>query len=120
MGKTFEDLVTEAKSIIREVTTESVKARIDSGDHFVLVDVREDTEWERGHLPGAIHLGRGILERDASKAIPDPGAEIVLYCGGGYRSALAAQVLQTMGYTNVASLDGGFAGWVECGNRVQE
>ncbi len=120
MGKTFEDLVTDAKSLIREVTTEFVKAKLDSGHHFVLVDVREDNEWERGHLPKAIHLGRGILERDAPKVIPDSDAEIVLYCGGGSRSALAAHVLQTMGYTDVASMEGGFAAWVEGGNPVQD
>ena len=120
MGKTFEDLVNEAKGLIREVTTESVKGKIDSEHQFVLVDVREDSEWEMGHLPTAIHLGRGILERDAAKVIPDSGAEIILYCGGGYRSALAAQVLQTMGYTDVSSLDGGYARWVESCNRVQE
>lgn len=90
----------------------------DAGDSFRLVDVREESEWDAGHLPGAEHLSRGILERDAERRFPDPDETIVLYCGGGYRSALAADNLQQMGFTNVVSMDGGFKGWVGAGLPV--
>jgi rhodanese-related sulfurtransferase len=111
----FLKLVEDARTRIREVSIEEVKARLDRGASFHLVDVREDSEWAHDHLPGAIHLGKGILERDAEKRLPDTGAEIVLYCGGGYRSALAADALQKMGYTNVLSMAGGHRGWREKG-----
>jgi rhodanese-related sulfurtransferase len=88
-----------------------VKEWQDAGRSFVLVDVREDTEWNQAHLPGAVHLGKGVIERDIEKAIPDHEAEIVLYCGGGYRSALAGDAVQKMGYTNVISMDGGIGDW---------
>jgi rhodanese-related sulfurtransferase len=111
----FLRVVEAARRGIRETDVESVSARLGRGDAFHLIDVREDTEWERGHLPRAQHIGRGVLERDIEKLIPDTGADIVLYCGGGYRSALAAESLQRMGYTNVQSMNGGFRGWVEAG-----
>jgi rhodanese-related sulfurtransferase len=95
------------------LTVDQVKAKIDRGEKFVLVDVREDHEWARDHLPGAVHLSKGIIERDAEKELPDTGAEVVLYCGGGFRSALSADNLQKMGYTNVFSMDGGIRGWRE-------
>lgn len=107
----FLRLVAEARSRIRELTVEQVKAKLDRGEAFYLVDVREESEWARDHLPGAVHLGKGVIERDVEVRFPDPTAEIVLYCGGGYRSALAADNLQKMGYTNVWSMDGGIRDW---------
>lgn len=120
MGKTFQDFVSEAKSRIRETTADEVKAKIEAKSGFTLVDVREDEEFAKGRLPGALHLGRGVLERDAPKVLPDPGAEIVLYCGGGSRSALAADTLQQMGYSNIRSLDCGFGGWAKAGLPVEK
>jgi rhodanese-related sulfurtransferase len=111
----FLKLVQDAKTRIRELTVDDVKAMMDGGRRFHLVDVREESEWARDHLPGAIHLGRGILERDVEQRLPDIEAEIVLYCGGGFRSALAADNLQKMGYTVVFSMDGGIRGWRERG-----
>jgi rhodanese-related sulfurtransferase len=111
----FLKLVSEAKQRVTECTVQDVKDRLDRGERFYLVDVREDREWDAGHLPGAIHLGKGIIERDIEKAIPDTAAPIVLYCGGGYRSALAARNLVAMGYTAVISMDGGFSGWKNAG-----
>jgi rhodanese-related sulfurtransferase len=107
----FLRLVEEARTRVTETDVASVHARIERGDPYRLIDVREDSEWERGHLPGATHIGRGVLERDIEALIPDPGADIVLYCGGGYRSALAADALQRMGYTSVKSMAGGFRSW---------
>lgn len=115
----FLKIVDDARSRIREVTVGDVKAMLDRGDSFHLVDVREESEWAVGHLPGAIHLCKGIIERDVETAITDRGASIVLYCGGGFRSALAADNLQKMGYTAVASMDGGWRGWVEAGHRTE-
>ncbi len=109
----FLQIVNDAKSRIHELTIDDVKTKLDAGEQFLLVDVREDHEWSAGHLPGAKHLGKGIIERDIENQIPDTGAEIILYCGGGFRSALAAGALQKMGYTNVHSMDGGFRGWKE-------
>ena len=111
----FLKLVDDAKSRVCELTVDDVKAKQDRGDEFFLVDVREEGEWNKDHLPGAIHLGKGIIERDVEERIPDTGADIVLYCGGGFRSALAADNLQKMGYTNVLSMDGGVRGWREKG-----
>lgn len=116
----FLQLVNDAKTRIREMTVADVKARLDRGDKFTLIDVREDHEWAAGHLPQAVHLGKGILERDAEMRFPDPQTELVLYCGGGYRSALAADALQKMGYTNVSSMDGGFRGWKEAGHKIEQ
>ena len=116
----FLQLVEGAKSRIRELTVGDVKAKLDRGEQFSLVDVREDHEWAAGHLPQAVHLGKGILERDAEAKLPNPDAEIVLYCGGGFRSALAAEALQRMGYTNVWSMDGGFRAWKEAGHRIEQ
>jgi rhodanese-related sulfurtransferase len=115
----FLRVVDDARSRIMETDVASVRDRIDRGDAFRLIDVREDSEWARGHLPGAIHLGRGILDRDIEALIPDTSADIVLYCGGGYRSALAADALQRMGYTNVKSMDGGFRGWKDAGLAIE-
>jgi rhodanese-related sulfurtransferase len=111
----FLKLVQDAKSRVRELTVDQVKAKLDRGERFVLVDVREDNEWAKDHVTGAVHLGKGVIERDAEQRLPDKKAEIVLYCGGGFRSALAADNLQKMGYTNVLSMDGGIRGWREKG-----
>jgi rhodanese-related sulfurtransferase len=116
----FLQLVNDAKSRVKETSVPEVKKRLDAGAKFVLVDTREDNEWARGHLPGAIHLCKGIIERDIEAAVPDKSAEIILYCGGGFRSALAADNLQKMGYTNVISMDGGWRGWTESGFPVEK
>jgi rhodanese-related sulfurtransferase len=107
--------VEDAKKRVRETNVDEIKARLDRSDKFILVDVREESEYAKDHLPGAIHLGKGVIERDIEARVPDTGAEIVLYCGGGFRSALAADNLQKMGYTNVLSMDGGVRGWREKG-----
>jgi rhodanese-related sulfurtransferase len=109
----FLKIVEDAKTRIREVSIQQVRSKLDSGSDFHLIDVREDHEWALGHARGARHLGRGIIERDIESQIPNHDAEIILYCGGGFRSALAADNLQEMGYTRVASMAGGFRGWKE-------
>ena len=109
----FLKIVDDAKTRVRETNVAEVKKKIDSGEKFLLVDVREESEFAKDHLPGAIHLGKGIIERDIEARVPDLNAEIVLYCGGGFRSALAADNLQKMGYTNVISMDGGIRDWRE-------
>ena len=109
----FLQIVNEAKKRVRETTVDEIKRRQDRGDRFTLVDVREESEYAKDHLPGAIHLGKGIIERDIEVKVPDTTAEVVLYCGGGFRSALAADNLQKMGYTNVVSMDGGIREWRE-------
>jgi rhodanese-related sulfurtransferase len=111
----FLQIVQEAKKHIRETNVEEVKARLDRGEKLCLVDVREESEWAKDHLPGAVYLGKGVIERDIEQKWPDTGAEIILYCGGGFRSALAAENLQRMGYTNVLSMDGGVRGWRDKG-----
>jgi len=111
----FLKLVNEAKKRIRETNVDEVKARLDRGEKFVLIDVREESEYAKDHLPGAIHLGKGVIERDIEQRVPDPKTPVVLYCGGGFRSALSADNLQKMGYTNVLSMDGGVRGWREKG-----
>ncbi len=116
----FVALVDEARGRIRELTVGDVKLRLDGGEPFHLVDVREESEWLRGHLPGARHLCKGIIERDIEELFPDREAPLVLYCGGGYRSALAADNLQKMGYRNVCSMDGGWRGWTEAGYPVEK
>jgi rhodanese-related sulfurtransferase len=114
----FLRLVNEARSRVRETNVAEVKRRLDSGEKLALVDVREESEWGRGHLPDAVYLGKGIIERDVEMRFPDKNVELVLYCGGGFRSALAAENLQKMGYKNVASMDGGWRGWLEAGLPV--
>ncbi|MBC7881479.1 MAG: sulfurtransferase [Anaerolineae bacterium] len=116
----FLALVIEAKKHIQECTVQTVHDRLEKGDSFVLVDVREDSEWQSGHIPGAVHLGKGVIERDVETKYPDSNTPLVLYCGGGYRSALAAEALQKMGYTNVISMDGGIRGWREAGLDEQK
>ncbi|MBV9339952.1 MAG: sulfurtransferase [Acidobacteria bacterium] len=107
----FLNLVDEARSRIKETTVEEVKRKIDRGENFILVDVREESEFAKDHLPGALHLGKGVIERDIEAQVPDLDAPLVLYCGGGFRSALAADNLRKMGYKNVVSMDGGVRGW---------
>ncbi len=111
----FLKIVNDAKTRVRESNVHEIKKRLDTGEKMILVDVREDNEWARGHIAGAVHLGKGIIERDVEQAVPDRNAPLVLYCGGGFRSALAADNLQKMGYTNVISMDGGWRGWNEAG-----
>ena len=111
----FLAIVNDARKRVKEADYREIKKRLDAGEKMILVDTREDNEWARGHLPGAIHLGKGIIERDIEKTIPDKDAPLVLYCGGGFRSALAADNLQKMGYQNVVSMDGGWRGWTESG-----
>ncbi len=124
MGKHHSDrfvtLVDDAKTRIDEVTPEEVRQKQKSDDDFVLLDVREQDEWEQARIAGAEYLGRGVIERDIEEEYPDMEEEIVLYCGGGYRSALAADNLQKMGYRNVKSLAGGFRSWTEGGYPIQK
>ncbi len=114
----FLKIVADAKTRIRECTVDDVKRRIDAGEQLVLVDVREESEYAAGHIPGAVHIGKGVMERDVEAKIPDPNTEIILYCGGGFRSALSADNLQKMGYTNVISMDGGWRDWTGKGLPV--
>jgi len=109
----FLKIVDDAKTRVRETNVDEVKKRLDRGEKFLLVDVREESEYAKDHLPGAIHLGKGVIERDIEARVPELNKEIILYCGGGFRSALAADNLQKMGYTNVISMDGGIRDWRE-------
>jgi rhodanese-related sulfurtransferase len=111
----FLKIVEDTRKRIREVTIDEVKAKLDRKEKFLLIDVREESEYAADHLPGAVHLGKGIIERDVEARVPDPNTPMVLYCGGGFRSALAADNLQKMGYTQVLSMDGGIRGWREKG-----
>lgn len=115
----FVHLVNDVKQRVRELTVAQVKAKLDAGEIFHLIDVREESEWAKGHLPQAVHLSKGVIERDVEVKVPDLNAPVVLYCGGGYRSALAAENLQKMGYTNVWSMDGGWRGWTGAGYPVE-
>jgi rhodanese-related sulfurtransferase len=114
----FLQIVNESRKRVRETSVDEVKARLDRGEKLVLVDVREESEFAKDHLPGAIHLSKGVIERDIEAKVPDVNAAVVLYCGGGYRSALAADNLQKMGYKNVLSMDGGIRAWREKGFRL--
>jgi rhodanese-related sulfurtransferase len=116
----FLKLVQDAKASVKECTVADVKKRHDAGEKFVLVDVREESEFAAGHLPGAVHMGKGVIERDVEAKVPDPMTPLVLYCGGGFRSALAADNLQKMGYTNVISMDGGWRGWTQSGYPTEK
>lgn len=111
----FLNLVRDAKKRIKEEDVQTTKRKLDAGEQMIMVDVREESEWARGHIPNAVHLGKGIIERDIEKAIPEKSATVVLYCGGGFRSALAADNLQKMGYSNVISMDGGWREWTQAG-----
>jgi rhodanese-related sulfurtransferase len=115
----FLKVVNDAKTRIQEVTVAETRERLNENPGAKLIDVREDNEWDAAHASGAIHLGKGIIERDIETTVPDKSTELILYCGGGYRSALAADVLQTMGYTNVYSMAGGWTAWKESGAPVE-
>lgn len=116
----FLNIVNDAKLRVRECTVDDVKARLDRGEAINLVDVREESEYMVGHLPNAVHLSKGVIERDIESRFPDPNVELVLYCGGGFRSALAADNLQRMGYTNVISMDGGHRDWKDRGYPLEK
>ena len=109
----FLKIVDDAKSRVRETNVDEVKKRMDRGETLTIIDVREESEFAKDHLPGAIHLGKGIIERDIEARVPELDKELILYCGGGFRSALAADNLQKMGYTNAISMDGGIRDWRE-------
>ncbi len=119
MSERFMKVVQEAQARIEETDVDEVKRRMDAGETFHMVDVREDREWDAGHIAGALHIGKGVIERDIESVVPQTDAEIILYCGGGLRSALAAETLQRMGYTHVKSMDGGFGGWAQAGYPVE-
>lgn len=114
----FLKIVADAKTRVKECTVPDVQARLAAGETLTIVDVREESEFAAGHVPGAIHIGKGVMERDVETKIPDPATEVILYCGGGFRSALAADNLQKMGYTNVLSMDGGWRDWTAKGLPV--
>lgn len=116
----FVTLVDDAKNRIEEITPDEVKKKMDADEDFVLLDVREQDEWEDSHITSAEYLGRGVIERDIEQEYPDTNEELVLYCGGGYRSALAADNLQKMGYNNVKSLAGGYRSWIEAGYPIEK
>lgn len=116
----FLQIVESVRPHIQECSVADVQRRLAGGESFLLFDVREESEFNAGHLPTARWLGKGIIERDIEAVVPDPSTEMVLYCGGGFRSALAADNLQKMGYTNVISMDGGFRGWKEAGNTIEK
>ena len=116
----FLKLVNEAKAHIRQLDIEGYRKLVESGARFLLIDVREDNEWTAGHAAGAMHLGKGIIERDIETQVPDKSVAMVLYCGGGYRSALAAEALGKMGYTQAISLDGGWRAWQQAGLPVEK
>lgn len=116
----FLKIVTDAKTRVRECTVDDVRDRRARGEAFVLVDVREESEFAAGHAQGAVHIGKGVIERDIEAKVPDATTPLVLYCGGGFRSALAADALQKMGYTNVVSMDGGWRAWTDKGLPVEK
>ncbi len=111
----FLTIVNDARGRISENNVEDVKIKLDRGEKFYLVDVREESEWNKGHITNALYIGKGVIERDIEKKIENTESEIILYCGGGFRSALAADNLQKMGYSKVSSMDGGYSGWVKAG-----
>jgi rhodanese-related sulfurtransferase len=115
----FLKVVDDAKSRVREVSVADTQQRMSENSEAKLIDVREDKEWDAAHAAGAIHLGKGIIERDIETTVPDKNTELILYCGGGYRSALAADALQRMGYTNVFSMAGGWKAWQEAGGKIE-
>lgn len=115
----FLEIVDDAKSRVLECTIHDVKNRKEEGEEFLLIDVREDHEFSAGRIPGAKHISKGVIERDIEQLIPDTSTLLILYCGGGFRSALAADNLQKMGYTQVISMDGGYSGWKAAGYEIE-
>ena len=116
----FLELVTETKKHIKEITLQALKNKLDNKEQCVLIDVREDNEWSSGHIPTAMHISKGVIERDIEKKIPDVHSEIIVYCSGGFRSALVANTLQNMGYSNVYSLGTGMQGWIDEGYNIKK
>ena len=116
----FLKIVDDAKSRVKQTDVAAVLARLKKGEKLLLVDTREDNEWAKGHIAGSIHLGKGVIERDIEAAIPDKKSEIILYCGGGFRSALSADNLQKMGYTGVVSMDGGWRDWSQANGPTEK
>lgn len=116
----FVAIVNEARTRVREFSIEEFRSRLERGEAWVLVDIREDSEWDQGHLPNAVHLGKGVIERDVETKFPDKTSPLVLQCGGGFRSILAADTLQRMGYSNVVSLGGGYSEWEGCGLPIEQ
>ena len=116
----FLNIVNDAKTRVREVSVAETEQRMRENKHAKLIDVREDNEWDAAHASGAIHLGKGIIERDIARTVPDKDTELILYCGGGYRSALAVDALQKMGYTNAFSMAGGWKAWLEAGSETEK
>lgn len=116
----FLDLVQEAKSRIQEINPEELKRKLDHHEPLYIIDVREESEWPTGHIPGAVHLGKGVIERDIEKKVPDTGTPILVYCSGGFRCALVAANLQQMGYTQISSLDGGLSAWTAAGYPLEK
>jgi len=116
----FLKIVADAKTRVKECSITDVAKRFAEGDNLLIVDVREESEYANGHIPGALHISKGVMERDVETLIPDPTTEVILYCGGGYRSVLTADNLIKMGYTNVISMDGGWSGWTSKGLAVQK
>lgn len=116
----FEKIVNEVRPLIKELNVQEAYQKLQAQDNIILIDVREDHEWDNSRIPNSIHIGRGILERDIAKHISDKNTEIILYCGGGFRSVLAAINLQKMGYTNVFSMDGGIRDWQESGYTLEK
>ena len=116
----FLNIVNDAKTRVREVSVAETEQRMRENKHAKLIDVREDNEWDAAHARGAIHLGKGIIERDIARTVPDKDTELILYCGGGYRSALAVDALQKMGYTNAFSMAGGWKAWLEAGSETEK
>lgn len=116
----FLKVVNQARESVRECNVADVRARLDRGEDFLIIDVREESEFAAGTLPGAIHIGKGVIERDLEKLVPDLSRELVLFCGGGFRSVLAAESIQKMGYQNVISMDGGWSGWKQAGYPIDQ
>ena len=116
----FLKIVDESRKNVKETDVASVKERLAKGEALLLIDVREDREWDAGRIKGAIHIGKGVIERDIEREVEDKAAEVILYCGGGFRSALAGENLKKMGYQNVVSMDGGYRGWIEAGGPTEK
>lgn len=115
----FLKLVAESKERIKEISAQALKSKMDHHEPMCIIDVREDSEWPAGHIPSAIHMSKGIIERDIEKQIPEQETQIVVYCSGGFRCALVAESLQRMGYTQVYSLEDGLRGWAEAGYGLE-
>lgn len=116
----FLKIVDDTRKLVKETDVAAVKERLSKGETLILIDVREDREWDGGRIRGAIHVGKGVIERDIEREVEDKNAEVILYCGGGFRSVLAAENIIKMGFKNVVSMDGGYRGWVEAGGPIEK